>query len=203
MKIILASQSPRRKEILSCLGMKFDILVPDVDESSDIRDPAVLVRTLSERKGLAARELLLSGGVDLSDTIIISSDTLVYCDGKVLGKPHDRADAARMMRLLSGRVHSVFSGIAVCRGKDECVADASETRVSFAHINDAALERYLDSCEYADKAGAYAIQEAASMFINGIYGDYFTVVGLPVRKLYEMLNDMGIDMQSLCDGSKN
>lgn len=201
MNIILASKSPRRREILAGLGMSFEVIVSDTDESSDISDPALLVRELAERKGRAVRDSLLSSGRDLSDTVIISSDTLVACGGEILGKPRDRADAERMLKLLSGRTHSVFSGVAVCYGNEVCVSDVSETRVSFAGIGDDALSRYLDTCEYADKAGAYAIQEGASLFITGIEGDYFTVVGLPVRRLYELLGSIGIDMQLLTNQS--
>lgn len=198
MKIILASGSPRRREILSTLGLEFEIIVPDVDESSDMTDPAELVKQLSLRKAQAVRDMLTERGVDVSDTLIIASDTVVWCGGEVLGKPCDRADAARMMRMLSGRDHSVFSGVALCFG-ERCCADFERTRVHFADVSESALERYLDSCKYLDKAGAYAIQEMAALFIRGIEGDYLNVVGLPVRRLYELLRDgLGIDMQGLC-----
>ncbi|MBQ9080286.1 MAG: septum formation protein Maf [Clostridia bacterium] len=203
MKIILASGSPRRREILGTLGLEFEIIVPDVDESSDTSDPAELVRELSLRKATAVRDMLAARGENLSDVLIIASDTLVYCGGEILGKPHDRADATRMLRLMSGRAHSVFSGIAVCLS-DAARADFCETRVRFADIPEPALERYLDSCKYMDKAGAYAIQEGAALFIEGIEGDFFNVVGLPVRRLFELLRDsFGIDIQSLCSPQLN
>ena len=198
MKIILASGSPRRREILGALGMDFEIIVPDVDESSDVTDPAELVRQLSLRKAQAVRDMLISRGEDVSNTLIIASDTVVWCGGEVLGKPHDRADARRMIKMLSGREHSVFSGVALCHGEHSC-ADFEQTKVHFADVSESALEIYLDNCKYLDKAGAYAIQEAAALFIRGIEGDYLNVVGLPVRRLYELMRDeLGIDMQGLC-----
>ncbi len=199
MKIILASGSPRRREILGALGLEFEIIVPDVDESSDITDPAELVKQLSLRKAQAVRSILAERGEDVSDTLIIASDTIVWCEREVLGKPIDRADAGRMIRMLSGREHSVFSGVALCCGEKSC-ADFERTKVHFADVSESALERYLDSCKYLDKAGAYAIQEMAALFIRGIEGDYLNVVGLPVRRLYELMRDeFGIDMQGLCN----
>ena len=199
MKIILASGSPRRREILCTLGLEFEIIVPDVDESSDVTDPAELVKQLSLRKAQAVRDMLISRGENVSDTLIIASDTIVWCGGEVLGKPHDRTDARRMMRMLSGREHSVFSGVALCYSEHSC-ADFERTNVHFAEISESALETYLDNCKYLDKAGAYAIQEAAALFIHGIEGDYLNVVGLPVRRLYELMRDkFGIDMQGLCN----
>ena len=114
MNYILASKSPRRKEILETLGVAFEVVTADVDESSDVTDPCRLVEILSERKGLAVRDRLLSEGRDLSDTVIISSDTVVAVGGEILGKPCDRADACRMLSMLSGRSHTVVSGISLC-----------------------------------------------------------------------------------------
>ena len=199
MKIILASGSPRRREILCALGLEFEIIVPDVDESSDIKDPAELVKQLSLRKARAVRDMLKQRDEDIADTLIIASDTIVWCGGEVLGKPCDRADAHRMIKMLSGREHSVFSGVALCYGERSC-ADFERTSVHFADVSESALELYLDNCKYLDKAGAYAIQEAAALFIRGIEGDYLNVVGLPVRRLYELMRDeFGIDMQGLCN----
>ena len=183
-KVILASKSPRRKEILENLGVKFDIIVADADETSDIKDPEELVMTLAERKGRAVRERL----GDCKDTLIIASDTLVYADGEFLGKPRDRADAERMIRMLSGNHHCVVSGIYLSYGEREARASAS-TKVFFDSLTDDEIEAYLDTSEPYDKAGAYAIQGRASAFIRGIEGDYFNVVGLPVNTLYRLLRD--------------
>ncbi len=198
MKIILASKSPRRREILSQLGLKFEIIVSDTDESTDIKDPSRLVRELALKKGRAVRDLLALKGGDLSDTLIISSDTVVYCGGEILGKPVDRADAKRMLKSMSGRAHTVYTGIAAIYAGREA-ADVSETEVNFARMSEGEIEGYLKTAEYADKAGAYAVQGGASLFIEGIKGDYFTVVGMPVRKLSELLaKGFGISLPALC-----
>ncbi len=196
-QIILASGSPRRREILEGLGLKLRVLTPDADETCDLTDPARLVRELSLRKWQAARELLLSRGESLDGTLMIASDTVVACEGEILGKPRDRNHAARMMRLLSGREHSVFSGIAVSYG-EQVVADFDETRVRFSTISEDALSWYLDHSTYLDKAGAYAIQEDAAMFIRGIEGDFFNVVGLPVSRLCHLTETcLGIPFYTL------
>ncbi len=184
-KVILASKSPRRKEILESLGVKFDIIVADADESSDIKDPEKLVMTLAARKGRAVIEKL---GDETSDKLIIASDTLVYADGEFLGKPRDRADAEQMIRKLSGDEHYVVSGIYVYyNGHEECAA--AKTKVIFDEMTDGEISAYLDTDEPYDKAGAYAIQGLASAYIQGIDGDYFNVVGLPVNTLYRTLRE--------------
>ena len=190
-QIILASGSPRRREILEGLGLTLRILTPDADESSAETDPATLVRQLSLRKWQAARDLLLSRGESLDGTLMIASDTVVACDGEILGKPRDRADAERMMRLLSGREHSVFSGIAVSCG-EQVVADFDETRVRFSPISDEALSWYLDNSTYLDKAGAYAIQGKGMRFVKSICGDYYTVMGLPGGRLLRFLKEFAL-----------
>ena len=196
-QIILASGSPRRREILEGLGLSIRILTPDADENSSETDPASLVRELSLRKWQAARDLLLERGESLDGTLMIASDTVVACDGEILGKPRDRADAERMMRMLSGREHSVFSGIAVSFG-ETVVADFDETRVRFSHISEDALAWYLENSTYLDKAGAYAIQEDAAMFIRGMEGDFFNVVGLPVSRLCHLTeHSLGIPFYTL------
>jgi len=182
MKIILASKSPRRKEILENLGLKFDIVTADADESSDITDPEELVMTLAARKGRAVIEKL----ADKSDCLVIACDTLVYADGEFLGKPKDKSDAERMIRLLSGKKHSVVSGIYLyLNGKE--VGAAAQTKVAFDEMTDAEIERYVSSSEPYDKAGGYAVQGLASVYISGLEGDYFNVVGLPVNLLCKTL----------------
>ncbi len=202
MKIILASQSPRRKEILRSLGVEFDIVLPDADESTDIKSPAALVLELSRRKSRAALSALEREGADVGDTLIIASDTVVLCGREILGKPKDRADAREMLSSLSGKSHTVLSGIAAIWGGREA-ADLSATEVRFAKMSEREIEWYLDTGEYADKAGAYGVQGAAALFIEGIAGDYFTVVGLPVRKLSELLlREFDISLYDICDMSK-
>ena len=192
--VILASKSPRRKEILENLGLKFDIVTADADESSDIRKPGELVMTLAERKGLAVKEKV---GEAADDAIIIACDTLVYCNGEFLGKPKDRDDAERMIRMLSGGSHEVISGIYVSYNGENTTAFAS-TKVIFDKMTDGEIEAYLNTDEPYDKAGAYAIQGLASEHIKGIEGDYFNVVGLPVNILCRTLKDkFKIDIDQL------
>ena len=182
MNIILASQSPRRREILEALGLSFEVIVSDADEISDERDPARLVELFSREKGIAVRDRLLSEGRDLSDTLIIASDTVVAIDGEILGKPRDEADACRMLRLYSGRAHEVLSGICLIKG--ETVAVSHEvTLVEFDEMSEEEILSYVRANAPYDKAGAYAIQGAASAHIKGIRGDYFNVVGLPVHRM--------------------
>ena len=188
MRVILASKSPRRREILSMLGVKFDVLSADADEHSDITDPAQLVRELSLRKGRAVRELLKAEGAWDMETLMIASDTVVAANGEILGKPQDNADAARMLRLLSGSAHHVVSGVALLTGDRE-ITDAEKTAVRFTTMSEKDIKWYVKSGEPADKAGAYAVQGLASLFIEGLDGDYFNVVGLPVHRLELLLQE--------------
>lgn len=182
MRVILASKSPRRREILSMLGVKFEIVSADADERSGIKSPEALVRELALRKGRATRELLRERGEWDDDTLIIASDTVVATGDEILGKPRDAADAKRMLAKLSGTTHHVISGVALLWGERE-VADFDRTGVRFAAMSEREIDWYVQSGEPNDKAGAYAVQGLASMFIKGLDGDYFNVVGLPVYKL--------------------
>ena len=190
MKYILASASPRRREILSNLGLEFTVLVADADETCDITDPGERVEFISLKKCLAARDKLLAEGMDPADTetVIIASDTLVTLDGEFLGKPRDEDDAVRMIDMLEGRTHTVASGIAVWH-KGRTVTAHELTGVSFAPMNPAEVQAYVATGESFGKAGGYAIQGHAARYVTGIHGDYFNVVGLPVRRLYETLRD--------------
>ena len=182
---ILASASPRRKEILKNLGVDFEVFVTDTDESCDLTDPRLLAEELSARKGRAAKEMLQSLDIDLSGKVLIASDTTVSVDGMILGKPKDAEDARRMLRLLEGRSHSVVSGIYLCLDGKEAVSHAL-TEVEFAPMSDADIDFYIQSDEPFGKAGSYAIQGIASAWIRGIRGDYFNVVGLPVNRMCEL-----------------
>lgn len=192
MRIILASKSPRRREILELLGLDFTVETADTDESCDIREPGELVAALAAKKGEAVIEKKLAAGEDISDALFIACDTLVYVDGEFLGKPRDREDAYGMLSKLSGKSHEVWSGIYVYFG-GKAVSCAEVTRVNFCDMTHEEKERYLDSGEPFDKAGAYAVQGKAAVYIKGLEGDYFNVVGLPVNLLYNTLkNEFGI-----------
>ena len=182
MRIVLASRSPRRQEILSSLGLRFEVICADVDESSDITVPGELVKELSLRKGRAVRELLEARGEWNEDTLIIASDTVVATEKEILGKPRDDADAARMLRELSGHAHAVVSGVALLSGVRE-VTDFEKTDVRFDTMTGEDIAWYVASGEPRDKAGAYAVQGLAALWISGLEGDYFNVVGLPVYRL--------------------
>lgn len=182
MRIVLASKSPRRREILSMLGISFDVVTADTDEHSPITDPAALVEELALRKGRAVRELLRKKGEWDENTLIIASDTVVATGEEILGKPEDHGDAARMLRLLSDSTHHVISGIALLSGERE-ITDHDKTAVHFAPMTEEEILWYAKSGEPLDKAGAYAVQGLASLFIKGLSGDYFNVVGLPVYRL--------------------
>ena len=179
MRIVLASKSPRRRELLSRLGEKmgfeFEIIVSEVDESvEDGIYPEEAVRILAERKGRAVAE---SVG---SDSLVISSDTLVELDGEALGKPIDKADATRMLTALSGRGHFVRTGVAV-HYKGKVVSGVASTEVVFSPLTSEDIEAYVDSGEPMDKAGAYGIQGGAGKFVREYRGDFDTVVGLSLR----------------------
>ena len=190
MKWILASASPRRREMLANLGLDFTVLSADADETSDERDGARLCELLARRKAQAVADTLTEqGSAPDGKTVIIAADTVVVSpDGEILGKPHDRADAVRMLRALSGKTHRVASGVAVMVGSRLCSA-YEQTEVTFAPLTDAVIDRYVDSGEPMDKAGAYGIQGTASLWISAIQGDYFNVVGLPLHRLEALLNE--------------
>ena len=185
--IILASASPRRKEILSDLGVDFKIVTADTDESSSITDPCGLTEELASRKGRAVWEKLLKEDpAAAKKAIIISADTVVCANGRILGKPKDPEDALAMLRSISGSSHRVVSGVAITLGgvtrSASCV-----TVVNVEDIPEDELRAYAYSEEPRDKAGSYAIQGRFSAWISSIEGCYFNVVGLPVsclNKLY-------------------
>lgn len=186
--IILASGSPRRKEILGDLGVDFHVIAADTDESSQERDPARLTEELARRKGLAVWERIVSerpDGTAPEECIVISADTVVCNNGEILGKPRDAADAERMIRSLSGGSHTVVTGVAITRGGVARSASCTTT-VRVSDIPDCEIKRYIDSGEPMDKAGAYGIQGKFSLWVEGIDGCYFNVVGLPVNTLQKL-----------------
>lgn len=179
MKIVLASKSPRRSEILKNAGIDFTVRVADADETiPDGTKPQDAVVFLSARKAMAVERA--------EDELVLGADTVVVLDNKVLGKPKDREDAYNMLRSLSGRVHSVFTGVCAI-GNGISITFAEETKVEFLPLTDKEIFNYVDTNEPYDKAGAYGIQGLASKFVRGIEGDYFNVVGLPISRIYEKI----------------
>ena len=182
-RLVLASASPRRAEILRNVGWHFAALPVDIDESRRAGEAAVTyVERLAREKVEAAARLCWGAN-------IIGADTVVVINDEILGKPRDDADAGRMLRLLSGESHLVMTGLALLKAETRVIHVRHETtEVKFAAMSDEEISWYVATGEPLDKAGAYAIQGLGSRFIEGINGDYFNVVGLPVRLLYEMLN---------------
>lgn len=189
-RLILASQSPRRRALLEQIGVpQFDILVPDADESYDpTLTPQEIVCSICRKKAEAA--LVLAND---PDAIIITADTMVFLDGMRLGKPTDEADAAQMLRSLSGRTHTVCTGVSVARG-ERIETQAETTAVTFRTLTDAEIAAYIASGDPMDKAGSYGIQGKPALFVSGIEGDYFNVMGLPLHRLGQMLKGFDLDL---------
>lgn len=185
-KIVLASGSPRRREILQNLGLDFEVLVSDADESKIDKktvSPPLYVQELALLKAVSAAEKLKNKNV-----LIISADTIVCLDGQILGKPKDDGEAEAMLSLLSGKCHSVFSGICVMDAKTlKSVCAKEETKVTFKELTPEKIKDYVKTGEPRDKAGAYAVQGLGALFTQNVEGDFFNVIGLPVRKLFEIL----------------
>ncbi len=189
MRVVLASASPRRKELLEMLGVTDMKIIPAKGEEKapEGADPEEMVMALAAAK---AREV--SKLCDRSD-VIIAADTIVWHHGKVFGKPHSKQEAIEMLESLSGDTHHVYTGVAVmCDGHIDVQAEMS--RVSFRQLTRREIERYVDTGEPMDKAGAYGAQGKGALFVRGIYGDFFNVMGLPLCRLGEMLNKQGVGL---------
>ena len=189
MNIILASASPRRRELLERVGVKgFTAAPPNVDESVDPGlSPAAMVEELSLRKARAAAE---NYGPDV---LIIAADTVVALDGTVLGKPRDEDDAFSMLSALSGREHRVYTGVTVLQGT-RAVTEHEVTAVTFRELSPDEIRGYIATGEPLDKAGAYGIQGVGALLVSGIRGDYSNVMGLPVFRLGRILREFGLDL---------
>ena len=188
-RIILASQSPRRQELLRRMGVEdFTILVPHADEGYDPAwTPEEIVCSICRRKAAAAAALC--GGEDL----IIAADTMVFLDDQRLGKPRDEGEAFAMLSALSGRAHTVCTGVTVRRG-EQVLTQAEATQVRFVPLTPEQIRAYIATGEPMDKAGAYGIQGRGALLVEGITGDFFNVMGLPVRRLARMLEQFGINL---------
>lgn len=188
MAVILASQSPRRRELLGRMGLRDFIVRPAQGE--EVMDPSLsparLVEALSRAK---AAEVAASAG---PEDVVIGADTVVSIDGRVLGKPRDEEEAFAMLSALSGREHTVYTGVTVIRG-GEAVTEHEAAAVRFRPLTPEEIRAYIATGEPMDKAGAYGIQEYGALLVEGVRGDYFAVVGLPVCRLGRMLARLGLD----------
>ena len=186
MKLILASRSPRRRELLDTIGLSYELLPAEGEESAPAGlEPEALVARLAMQKAaeVAAKR---------PDALVLGADTVVELDGRILGKPRDAADAADMLRALSGRMHRVHTGVALVGG-GRTLTGTETSRVFFRRLTEAEIEAYVRSGEPLDKAGAYGIQQLGSLLVSRIEGDYFNIVGLPLCLLRELLLAFGID----------
>lgn len=188
MAIILASQSPRRQELLRLLGVDFTIRTADIDETMD---PALPPEEEVLRVG-AEKAKTVAAACGAED-IVIAADTIVVVDGRILGKPKNAEDAVRMLELLSGRGHTVMTGVTVLRGA-QIQSRVVSTQITFRRLTRREIEAYVSSGEPMDKAGAYGIQGRASIFVEHLEGDYFCVMGLPVCTLAQMLRAYGVEV---------
>lgn len=186
---ILASASPRRRVLLERLGVPFDVLVSEAEEVAPDSDPASIVRALAALKAsdVAGKH---------PDALVLGADTIVYHENTVLGKPADPEEARTMLRRLSAAVHIVYTGIALQhQASGRSVTAAEATRVTFAPLSSEEIDRYVASGSPLDKAGAYGIQDDhGALFVSKIEGDYYTVVGLPLHRLYETLKQHFADL---------
>ena len=185
MRFILASASPRRKELLTNAGFEYEVRPADIEERVPDGTPvSAVAETLAMQKAVSVLE-------KESDAVVLGSDTIVVLGGKILGKPHSREEAAEMLAALSGREHQVYTGLCVC-SKDKLRSLTSCTNVCFHTLSEKLINAYVDTGEPMDKAGAYGAQGLGSMLIRKIDGDFFTVMGLPVAEAAGLLSEFGI-----------
>lgn len=219
-KIILASASPRRRELLIQIGLDFDVVVSETEEKITSTEPAKVVEELSAQKAEAVWEKLrsmtasqgsvtnaerldegsevfepeqTSGETTMTDTLVLGADTVVACDGKILGKPADTEAAAAMLTMLQGRGHEVYTGVTILyeqNGERKTLTFHEKTTVHFYPMTDAQIREYVATGDPMDKAGAYGIQGFCARYIRGIEGDYNNVVGLPVGRVYQELHGL-------------
>lgn len=183
--LVLASASPRRAEILRAVGWPFEVSAADINESIAPEEsaPAHVERLAREKAEAVASSRLLG--------LVLGADTVVVADDRILGKPRDEEDARRMLRLLRGRWHEVLTGVALVRAENRRVAVAHQrTRVKFAPMSESEINWYIATGEPMDKAGAYAVQGRAALFIEAIEGDYWNVVGLPIQLVYKLASGL-------------
>lgn len=195
--IVLASGSPRRKELLAKTGLKFSVVVSGGEEKAETSDPAETVEKLSLDKASAVADLLQA---EKEPQLIIGADTVVACDGEILGKPSDREDAFRMLWKLQGQTHQVYTGVTLLLKKKhtwQAHTFSEKTDVQFYPVSREELLAYIETGEHMDKAGSYGIQGGFGIYVKGICGDYNNVVGLPVGRLVYELKKLGIDIRGI------
>ena len=186
MALILASQSPRRQELMGQIGLNFTVRVADIDEAMDPRDePAAAVQKVSAKKAAA---IAASAG---AGDVIVAADTIVVIDGEILGKPHSPEEAKAMLRRLGGHTHRVMTGVTVVCG-DRCETGVEITEVTFRPLSQGEIDAYVATGDPMDKAGSYGVQGLAASFVEGLRGDYFNVMGLPLCRLTGMLRRFGV-----------
>lgn len=196
-KIILASSSPRRRELMAQAGFAFEVLVSEADETIETETPGEMVEVLSERKAAAVAEEIKRQGFAEESVLLVGADTMVAIDGKKLGKPKDEKGAEEMLEEFSGRTHQVYTGVTLIRLKkaengsilQESRTFSEGTDVSFYPLTKEEIRSYIATGEPMDKAGAYGIQGKAAVFVKEIKGDYNNVVGLPIARLYQELKN--------------
>ena len=195
--IVLASGSPRRKELLAKTGLKFSVVVSGGEEKAETSDPAETVEKLSLDKASAVADLLQA---EKEPQLIIGADTVVACDGEILGKPSDREDAFRMLWKLQGQTHQVYTGVTLLLKKKhtwQAHTFSEKSDVQFYPVSREELLAYIETGEPMDKAGSYGIQGGFGIYVKGICGDYNNVVGLPVGRLVYELKKLGIDIRGI------
>ena len=186
MELILASQSPRRRELLGLFNLPFTVRVADIDETMDpTRSPAEEVARVSLAKARAVERK--------EEDVVIAADTIVVLGSRVLGKPASEAQAEQMLTALSGHAHQVMTGVTVLRG-DRAITATEITDIHFRELSTREIRRYIATGEPMDKAGSYGIQGGAALFAEKIHGDYYNVVGLPVCRLQRMLRELAPDL---------
>ncbi len=184
-RFILASASPRRKEILSNAGYSFEIIVSDADENiTEALSPEKTVEELARRKAMSVLG-------DNEDAVVFGCDTVVAVDGKILGKPTDDEDAFNMLSMLSGKTHTVSTGVCIC-SKDKAEVFSNTTEVEFYRLSEETIRSYIATGECSDKAGSYGIQGYGNVLVKEIKGDYFSVMGLPVSESARVLSKFGV-----------
>lgn len=187
MSIVLASASPRRRELLEMMGLEFEIIPAKDELDAEGLSPDEAVAKIALGKAMSVAKLRAE------NDIVIAADTLVCLNGELLGKPRDEAEAFAMLKKLSGNEHQVYTGVAISQG-DKSVSCAEMTKVRFCRMSDEDIKNYIATFEPMDKAGAYGIQGKGAVFIEGIEGDYFNVMGLPLHRLSLMLKEFGFSL---------